>query len=200
MPQLQTHMLRVGAIGKIISDGWKEEIDNDLVIRTLLLHDMGNITKFDLSDEGQRRFKSTESENLEYWRSIQKRSWLKYGMNTHLATKKIVVELKQDDVNYVMDQDHNAYHSANRRTILTQSWPARILQYTDTRVTPSGVVSLEERIADLCKRYNQTIKSFEYMYTLENEISKMTTIDLDSISERDAEPLFDNLLSYNIKI
>lgn len=198
MPQLSLHMRRVGGVGKIIMSGWKETIDQDLVLRVLLLHDVGNIVKFDLSEEGQKKLKSTTSVDLPYWRQVQQEFWAKYGQDAHEVTKQIVAELKQDDVNSVMEQDHMTYHSDDRRQILDQPWPAQLLQYADTRVIPSGVVTLKERIADLCRRYNQPIASFAYMYDLERGIAARTTINLETIGELDVKPLFDELLTYDI--
>src|SRR5437588_9728526 len=49
---LQLHMLRAAAIGKLITDHWNYQhgpaIDVSVIIKTLLLHDMGNIVKIDL--------------------------------------------------------------------------------------------------------------------------------------------------------
>ena len=47
---LKKHMLRVAAVGKIICDNTKDiKINKNLIIKTLLLHDIGNILKFDFS-------------------------------------------------------------------------------------------------------------------------------------------------------
>lgn len=198
MPQLATHMLRVAGVGKLILDGWKGEIDHDLVIRTLLLHDMGNIVKFNLTEAGQQKLKSAEPVDLPHWRKVQQEFWNKYGRDTHKVTKKIVRELEQNSVNEVMDQEHIIYFSNDRRKILEQSSAAQILLYADTRVTPFGVTTLEERIADLCRRYSQPIENFGYMYELEKAIQVMTAADLVAITEEAVTPFFDEWLTYTI--
>ncbi|PIR98965.1 hypothetical protein COT87_01950 [Candidatus Collierbacteria bacterium CG10_big_fil_rev_8_21_14_0_10_44_9] len=198
MPQLATHMLRVAGVGKLILNGWKVKIDQDLVIRTLLLHDMGNIAKFDLSVEGQKKFISIESENLEYWRKLQEVFWNKYGKDTHGATNAIVAELGQLDVLAILNEEYSGYTSGDESQILRQSDAAQILAYCDVRVTPSGVVPMKERITDLHKRYGRELSWYDFLYKLEEQVREQTTIDLDSIDEHDVEPLFDELLEYRL--
>lgn len=44
---LQMHMLRVAACSNLIIDNWSgPEIDKEAIIRVCLLHDMGNIVKY----------------------------------------------------------------------------------------------------------------------------------------------------------
>jgi 5'-deoxynucleotidase YfbR-like HD superfamily hydrolase len=45
---LQLHMLRAAAVGHIIIRHWyKNEIEGERVLLALLLHDLGNVLKFD---------------------------------------------------------------------------------------------------------------------------------------------------------
>lgn len=192
MPQLQTHMLRVAGVGKIILDGWKSTIDKDLVMRTLLLHDMGNIVKFDLSNP------LMAIDNLDYWIQVQQEWWKKYGKNAHEATAQIVAELGQDDAGRVMESEHAGYASDNPAKLLEQDWPAKILSYCDMRVTPSGVVPMSVRIADLQKRYGREMSWYDFLYELEAQVRLETKIDLDAIGDRNVEPFFDELLTYTI--
>ena len=39
---------------------------------------------------------------------------------------------------------------------------------------------------------------YNFLYKLEEQIREQTTIDLDKITEKDVEPLFDELLGYNM--
>lgn len=192
MPQLATHMLRVAGVGKLILGGWKNDIDYDLVLRTLLLHDMGNIIKFDLESQ------IIPIDNIEYWRSVQK-DWLgKYGSDVHSATTRIVKELNQDKVLAILEEEHSVYMMTDKIGILNNSWPAKILAYCDVRVTPSGIGTMKERIDDLQKRYGRNLEWYDFLYALESDIKMATNTDLDSITEELAEPLFDDLLTYTI--
>lgn len=192
MPQLATHMLRVASVGKFVLSGWKEEIDTDLVTRTLLLHDMGNILKFDLENP------LVPIENIEYWRNIQNQWIDKYGSNVHNTTISILKELNQDKAAEVLEEEHSVYSTDDKMGILNNSWPAKILAYCDVRVTPYGVVTMKERIDDLQKRYGRNLDWYDFLYRLESDIKMATDTDLDSITEELAKPLFDELLTYTI--
>ena len=48
MPQLQEHQLRVASVAKTICDHLLVPVHTDHVVSVCLLHDMGNILKFDL--------------------------------------------------------------------------------------------------------------------------------------------------------
>ncbi len=47
MPTLQQHQLRVAGVAKQICDSISEPIDKEVVVDVCLVHDMGNIIKFD---------------------------------------------------------------------------------------------------------------------------------------------------------
>lgn len=192
MPQLQTHMLRVAGVGKIILSGWKEDIDTDLVIKSLLLHDMGNIVKFDLENP------LMEVPNLDHWKQVQRNFFEKYGRVTHEVTTKIIAEIGQEEVNEVMEEEHHGYEIGDTMQILNVSWPAKILAYCDVRVDPWSVVPMSNRIEDLHKRYGRDLAWYDFLYKLEEDIKPITKTDLSSINEESVKPLFDELLTYTI--
>lgn len=192
MPQLSTHMLRVAGVGKIILDRWKGSVDKDLVIKSLLLHDMGNIVKFDLETL------IMPIENIEHWRLVQKEWRNKYGTDAYEATKQITKELGRSDVAKIMENEHSGYRSGNPALLLSLGWPEKILSYCDVRVVPSGVASLKERISDLQNRYGRKLEWYDFLYKLESDIKVATDTDLDSITEELVEPLFDELLKTQI--
>lgn len=85
---LQEHMLRVGAVAKIICDAGNIE-KSEYIISACLLHDMGNIIKSELT-----KFPAfLEPEGLEYWTQIKRDFITKYGNDTHEATLKIAQEI-----------------------------------------------------------------------------------------------------------
>lgn len=192
MPQLSIHMRRVAGVGKLILDGWQGEIERDLVIKSLLLHDMGNIVKFDLTNP------LMPIDNLPYWVQVQENFWKKYGRDTHQVTKAIIAELKQDSVNRVMDEEHEGYSTGDTSQLLDKDWPAKILAYCDVRVIPAGVTTLKGRIEDLSTRYGKPIEWYNFLYKLEDDIKQMTSTDLDKINEASVSPYFDQWLTYNI--
>src|SRR5438045_2401455 len=89
-PLLQQHQLRAASVGAYIADHWniKQQIDKDGIIQTLLLHDMGNIIKFDFDDS-----ELNPSDEKEYWKAVQKEFVEKYGHDEHIATNMIAKEI-----------------------------------------------------------------------------------------------------------
>lgn len=199
MPQLSLHMRRVAAVGQLILAGWRSKIDLDLVMRTLLLHDMGNIIKFDLVNRDAKIF--GEIDDVERWIRVQKEYFAKYGRNVHEATIKIIAEFGNEDVRKVLSDEHDVYEH-DPKQILSRSPYEQLLLYCDARVTPQGVCPISVRIDDLVKRYGsydqRDAKWFAFFYDLESQIQAQTSTDLGAITEKLVEPLLDKLLTYTI--
>ena len=75
MPQLQLHQLRVAGVASIIVDNFQEKLDKDAIVSAALLHDMGNIIKFNLNFFPD----ALEPEGLDHWQSVKDEFILKYG-------------------------------------------------------------------------------------------------------------------------
>jgi|GEM_PF-518653 len=201
MPQLATHMLRVGAIGKIVAENWKDGCDSKLVSDLCLIHDMGNIVKFKLQSPNEDKFGKIE--NIEYWQERQRNYWDKYGHDAHDATVGILHEVGLDRFIDYIGEEEKLYFAEARETELKQvSVPAIILMYSDCRVIPSGVVSYRERIDDLKERYGGvgTTTWHDWTYFFDEWMQSKVKIDLNSITEDRVTPLFDELLGYNIEV
>ena len=67
MPVLQQHMLRVAGVTDLICQLAGDKVDSHNVVIAALLHDSGNIIKFDL----QRFPHFLEPEGLDYWLQAQ---------------------------------------------------------------------------------------------------------------------------------
>jgi 5'-deoxynucleotidase YfbR-like HD superfamily hydrolase len=149
-PGLQRHMLTVAAVGKYITDHWRgPAIDKQAIITTLLVHDLGNLVKFDLSASAQviEPILTTDE-----WRARQKQMRKKYGSNSHQATVEILQELGVPDETQQLAEKMDAGDICK---IVHESLEQQICEYSDLRVTPKGVVSLEVRLEDLRDRYWQ---------------------------------------------
>ena len=149
MPNLQMHQLRVAAVAKQICESLDVEVDIQSIITACLLHDMGNVIKFDLN-QTQSIFGLSDSQTEEA-RKIKEEFITKYGNNEHEATTAIVRELGLPEKiiqlvsnnrfkNMCIDKDGN-------------DWPLKILHYADLRVGPHSILSYEERMDDFVKRY-----------------------------------------------
>jgi len=147
MPILQIHQLKVAAVAKIICDSIPNFDETREVVTTCLLHDMGNIIKFDLGYFPD----SVEPEGLEYWEKVQNEYIQKYGRDEHHATQMIIAELLNSEK--IMDYANQVGFSKLQETKKDKSLAKKICAYSDMRVGPHGVISIQERVADGRKRY-----------------------------------------------
>lgn len=146
-PALQLHQLRVAAVGQILCNLVPDFEDESEVVTTCLLHDMGNIIKFDLNYFPE----FLEPEGLEYWQKIKDEYIQKYGNDEHHATQKIIAELvNSEKIKKYADQ---VGFSKLENTQKQKSLAKKICVYADMRVGPYGVISIQERVADGRKRY-----------------------------------------------
>lgn len=154
MPQLMEHQFTVAAVGKLICENFilGTQVDSVNIITACLLHDMGNIVKFDLSqtDKLYPKLLSSERER-EYWQNVKQEFREKYGSSSHEATKNIVEELgispRVKELVVCVGFEQGIQNAA------TSDFGKKICAYSDMRVGPLGVVYLEERLADLRVRY-----------------------------------------------
>lgn len=200
MPQLETHMLRVGAIGKIVAENWSIPCDTDFMTDLCLVHDLGNIVKFDLSEKfNQNKFGAIE--NIDKWRAVQKTYIQKYSENAQTATVNILREAKLEQfIDPLIKEEELYFAEATAEELERANLASVILMYADCRVTPSGVCSYRERINDLKARYGgvKTETWYQWTYSFENWVQKNVGIDLNSITEETVKPLFDGLLTRTI--
>lgn len=202
MPQLVRHQLSVAGITKIITDQWSEkEIARKSVLASLL-HDMGNIVKFDLSDEAQAKFqtqKDTPNIDLVYWRKVQEKYRAKYGQDAHEATIGILKAESLNEYAEYMIEEANLYHSSPTRAMLSAaSYPAVMVLYADLRVTPRGVVSLDERIDDLQRRYGDFRPESKWGATLEGYVQESSKLNISTIDDEQVTKYAEELLRYEI--
>jgi HD superfamily phosphodiesterase len=97
MPNLQMHQFRVAAVAFQICDSLDIKIDKESILKTCLLHDMGNIIKFNLSYFPEWN----NPEGIEYWQKIKDDYITKYGNNEHHATIKITKDIGVDS--YILE-------------------------------------------------------------------------------------------------
>ncbi len=174
LPALQEHQLRVAAIVQIILDNLDSSllIDKDEMIKAALLHDMGNIIKFDLNAFPE----FLQPEGLSYWEKIQNKYFSDYGKDEKQATEMIAKELKVSErvlelINAIGFDNVKKHFEAKKLAEI-------ICEYADCRVAPKGVVSLEERLRDLQDRYKdrhptvEQQKQRDEFFAIEREAEK----------------------------
>ncbi len=156
-PWLQAHQLRVAAVGKFVAENCGLALDEHSVISACLLHDIGAIVKFDLSDQAAALNDLYPPDQLEYWRGVQADFRAQYGEIEHPATDAILAEIGVPNV--VREIVHNTGFKNVRRMLDARDMNVLTVQYADMRVGPYGIVSLDERLADVKVRYAVTLQN-----------------------------------------
>jgi hypothetical protein len=157
MPTLADHQYRVAAVAKILCERSPEHLPINEIISGCLLHDMGNLIKFNLDNIPE----GLVIPDIEHWKKVQASMKETYGDDEHKATHTIAEELgvsplTLDIVKYVGTR--NAKEMLEQKNI-----PVLLATYSDFRVTPTEVTTLKERIDDLLKRYEGTVKYDGYV-------------------------------------
>lgn len=149
-PALQNHMYQVAALGLWLADHIMSDlhIDRKLITTVNLLHDIGNIIKFDFRPGKLIEIPDTQTT---YWKKVQKTFIAKYGNDEHVATERIAKELCVDS--NVLFLLHQTGISKIEHAIASADWSVKIIRICDERISPQGVVTVEDRYADLLTRY-----------------------------------------------
>lgn len=201
MPILQLHQLRVAAVASMICDAISVQIDKDSVVKACLLHDMGNIVKFDLGKLPEHN----EPEGKEYWEKIQMEFISKYGSSDHKANVDIAKELGfSDRIAYLI----SSVDSEKIEEVKSGSdFACKICAYSDNRVSPHKVVSIHERIKEAKERYKDHPKSFseeeriwyiDNMEEIEKQIFSRANIKPEDITDEVISDCLEEFRSFSI--
>lgn len=190
-------MLLVAKVAAFVCDSWKgPKINKDLVLKGALLHDLGNIVKFDFDAYGY--LLGEEKKRLNYWKEVQREMRSKYGRNDHQATQKILEELGVDQR---LKEEILGRSFENAEVIVKNaSWELKIFLYADFRASPFGITSTKERLKEFAKRYShrrdldaqELIRAGEF---LEKQIQENTKANLDIVKSEDIAVDNDELLN-----
>lgn len=194
---LQKHMIRAAAVGKIVAESIDDlKINTEKIIKVLLLHDTGNLIKFDFDKFPYLLGKDID--RLGYWRDMQKKFIQKYGPDEHKATELIAKEIGVTaDIQKLLEKQ---IYSPTKNIAEGIDWETKICDYADLRCGPEGILSVNERFDELVNRYKhrnhkisniqQTEENRKYMLVIEQQLQKHASIDLQNISEAMVKPLF----------
>lgn len=197
MPNLQAHQLRVAAVATLICGHLKEPINERDVVLECLFHDMGNIVKFDLSYFPE----FVQPEGQAYWEAVKADFLQKYGREQHAANAAIAHELGLPPG--VIEMMRASGFSHIRGVAKTGPLDLKVCQYADLRVSPRGVVSLEERLRDFGLRYAQKGGAANEgmrhaSRELERQIFAGATIRPEDITDASVAPLIEELWEYPV--
>lgn len=211
-PNLQQHMLWVAGVGKLALDHWQaEEISKKHVLEALLVHDLGNLIKFELNKPESMRMMQTYDEtttSVEKWKQIQQQMVERYGSNADLANELIAQELGLHQETQILLMRHSFERLIE---ILDQDhWEEKLVFWSDLRIMPQGLASTQDRVQDLRDRYyyrdtkwanpqiyNQWLQA---SLTLEKQLNQRTSIDLHKITQQDLKSIVVKLTDYQLEI
>lgn len=199
---LQQHMLTVAAVGKFVVDHWRGPvIDGQVIVTTLLVHDLGNLVKFDLSENAKIIDRGLFTDE---WRGRQKEMREQYGTDSHVATQAMLHELQLPEKIQTLA---NGMDADDLCVFLNTPLEQQICEYADIRVTPNGVVSMLERLEDFRKRYahyegwsteENYQKNIDCGHQIEANLQQHTSIDITTISAEKIEAYLVELRQFEI--
>ena len=189
-PNLRQHMQRVAAFAAKIATNWQgaEPIDKALIIDACLLHDLGNIIKFDFDNFPE--LLGAEQARIEYWREVKTNMIAKYGNDEDAATCEMIKEIGvSPEVAFIVE---NWGFKNFTRIEESDNWNWKIAVYSDHRISPSGVVTLKQNLENKQKRYrisrhNSSLLSkgadglFKSAERIEQELGKRLMLDIHKV-------------------
>ncbi|KXK11089.1 MAG: hypothetical protein UZ22_OP11002000471 [Microgenomates bacterium OLB23] len=206
-PILRTHMYSVAALAMHVINNLSHPIDTantHLVVQACLLHDVGNIVKFDL-DNSDLLIK----EDAASLSKLKEEFAQRFGADDHEATIAMLKELNvSQEVLDVLIPSRTMEEAFQR---LKSDARFGYYFYADFRVAPTGVVSLDDRVDELLARYRgrdgylwadkeRAEASRVLMKAHEHTLQKQTTIDIASICNEDIAVTSQSLFSYPIDL
>lgn len=202
MPQLVEHQLRVAAVARAIVDVFPGPLHVDELISACLLHDMGNILKFDLAYFPE----FLQPQGLAYWEGVKERWRSKYGSDEHAATLAIAREIGVSDLTLdYIDAVGFSNAVANEKSNVFEK---KIAPYADMRVAPYGITTLAERMEDANRRYaahfndagseSKIVMSREALRQMERQIFTRVNLAPEDITAASCEKYIPALKRYQV--
>lgn len=198
MSQLQEHQLRVAAVAKQICDNLEQPINRKMVVKACLVHDLANIIKADLTMFP----KYIPAAELSRWQTIKQDFITRYGSDEQAANLAIAREIGAPDEVIELIK---GIGFTNLPTIATSnSLELRIVEYADLRVSPDGVVSIDERLKEGRERYKRQGKKemlddqefnkhADTLRQIEQQISAKAKIKPGDITDQSVAPIIAQL-------
>lgn len=213
---LKNHMQWAAALGLLITENWNEQsgagrdrsrqLDQELIIETLLLHDLANLIKFEF-DTPLDQLTAPNPKELKYWAQVQKQMVEKYGSDTNQASIEMIRELNLHQYQQIIKLlEAHSFEAIPALLKHNGSWEQKIVLYSDLRIMPGGIASIKERIADLKQRYQsqdhtwddkQTFgQRLENSLALEEQLNACTKLDLPEITQNQLKPYIHQVSQY----
>ncbi|HQM15818.1 MAG TPA: HD domain-containing protein, partial [Candidatus Woesebacteria bacterium] len=150
---LEQHLIQVASLGRLICQNWTgSPLNQDHILTALLLHDIGNLVKYNLKQNWTKKILTESSarnshlpQSLTAWQELQTRFQQHYSQNADEANLAIVRELKIDPTIIKILSDHT--FDDLEPLLLARNWTKMIFFYCDLRFAPTGIVSVAKRLS-----------------------------------------------------
>ncbi len=195
-------MYRVSAVALYICQHAKEEVPTENIVSACLVHDMGNILKFDFSLFP----KVFEPEGIPYWQAVRADFEKKYGPHEDDATYAIAREIGVSEKTYACLKSIGFAKICINAAF--SDFSSQVPSYADMRVSPNGIVSIQGRLEEAHERYKNRrhalgdIEAYEKnracIPQLEQAIFSKTRITPESITPENVYSLLDGLKHFKI--
>ena len=155
LPNLRLHMYRTAAVAEMMCDNWKgAAINKQDIAAACLLHDIGNIVKFDLGEKRSIALLGRSAKNLKYWLRVKKDTMRRYGRSDNEATHNMLVALRANrKVQLIISRMAHVFRDYKRSS---SDYELLLCEYADCRTAPYGIASVTERFADFAERYKRS--------------------------------------------
>lgn len=191
-------MRTVAAVGSLVIDKWNVstvQLNVEDIVATLLLHDLGNIVKFNFTNRSL--WNGFTDQEIADWRIVRDEVAAKYcSTNDHEVTNSMAAELRPGArVLFLV----SAMLMENAEAILDSSdFDLKLCAYADQRVAPWGIVTLKERFSDLAGRYTTLPRDYfvgrlELAERLESEVLANTSIGAGDINSESVNRCLESL-------
>lgn len=201
LPNLQVHQFRVTAVARLIAENSLTPVEISNITTACLLHDMGNIIKFNFEYNPQYY----EPNGVNYWKKVKEEFILRYGNDEHHATLLIAKEIGVS--NRVLDLLNFIGFSRAREIYQSGDINKMICAYSDHRVSPTGILPLEERVKEGMLRFKRNKPEFDtpendkrvellldYFKKIETKIFTASNIKPDNITNETIKLLMGDLI------
>ncbi len=202
------HMYRVAAVAAAVFDARVSAMasnqagttDRDDLISACLLHDMGNIIKFNFKVLGEE----VSIQGADHWQTVRSDMIARYGRDEHHATLAILDELGVsarvrglvDCIGFLKNED----------TLASGDMLRKIAAYADSRVVPNGIATLDDRLNDMYERYAtrhpkdapETERNAKALYEIEKELFSGIVLRPEDITEESMTTIRDGFARFDI--
>ncbi len=205
---LQTHLWRTASLMELLLRHWQgPPVDHALLIETMLVHDLANLVKFDLSETSRTMMFSAEE--LVAYRQLQAEWHQTYGRVVDEVTVTFLKELRLANTDKISQLILTHTSGTERKTVEEHNWAQKLCDYTDFRIAPHGLVTLRERFDDLGKRYGyrsngwdtpaKVTQKLQFFEIIEHQLQQHLDVNLQQLQTADLEPL-ERWQSYHLRV